>query len=178
MKKRLWILSLTKPRYKAETECHSAAIFLSSTFPLILTSACQFNRSHRQFLQHVVSERVYVRHFCSVQVPKNSGRKILLTLGLFRLSFRSSVHNGDVMRDFESRSFHSIVTLNLRLETRACRMEERSRGIKEDRNRRIEEESGSLKYNPRSFLSLNNSKRVLKYCFQIDRDCFLPTRLL
>jgi hypothetical protein len=105
-------------------------------------------------------------------VPKNSARKKLLTLGLFRLSFRSSVHSGDVMRDFESLPFHSIVAVNLRLETRVWRMEGRSREIEEERSRRIDEESWSLKYNPRSFFSVNNLKRVLKYCFQIDRDFF------
>lgn len=72
---------------------------------------------------------------------ENSARKILLTLGLFRLSFRSSVHSGDVMRDFESVPFRSIVAVNLRLETRVRRMEGRSREIEEERSKTIDEES-------------------------------------
>ena len=161
----------TCTRNQCETERHSTAIFLSISFPLLLTSAYQFNLSYKQLLQHVTIEWVYLRHFCSVWVPKtNSARKILLTLGLFRLSFLSSVQSGDVMRDFESRPFRSIVAVNLWLEARVWRMEGRSREIEEERSRRIDEESWSLKYNPRSFLPLNNPKRVLKDCFQIDRD--------
>ena len=57
-------------------------------------------------------------------------------------------------------------------------MEGSSRETEEERSRRIDEESLSLKYNPRSFFSLNNPKRVLKYCFKIDRDFFPLTRPL
>lgn len=129
--------------------------------------------SHKQLLQDVTIAWVYLRHFCSVWVPKkNSARKILLTLGLFRPSFRSPVYSGDVMQDFESLPFRSVVAVNLRLETGVWRMEG-SREIEEERSRRIDEESWSLKYNPLSFFSLNNPKLVLKYCFQIDRDFFL-----
>ena len=161
----------TCTRNQRQTQRHSTAIFPSGSFLLILTWACQFILLYKQLKQHVTMARVYLRQFCSVWVPKkNSARKILLTLGLFRLSFRSSVHSDDVMRDFESLPFRSIVAVNLRLETRVWRMEERSR--------RIDEESWSFKYNPRSFFSLNNPQRVLKYCFQIDRDFFPPTRLL
>jgi len=164
----------TCTRNRRETERHSTAIFFSGSFLLILTWVCLFNLPHKQLLQHVTFAWIYLRQFCSVWVPKkNSARKILLTLGLFRLSFRSSVHSGDVMRDFESLSFRSIVAVNLRLETRVWRMEGRNREIEEERSRRIDEESWFLTYNPQSFFSLNNPKRVLKYCFQIDRDFFL-----
>lgn len=162
----------TCTRNQRQSERHSTAIFLSGSFShfnlgLPVYPVVQY----KQLLQHVTIARVCLRQFCSVWIPKkNSARKILLTLGLFRLSFRSSVHSGDVMRDFESLPFRSIVAVNLRLETRVWRVGERSR--------RIDEESWSLKYNPRSFFSLNNPKRVLKYCFQIDRDFFPPTRLL